>query len=52
MWQGKFQLEVFPDVGHVMHEDAPERTADLMIAFHERNDKSNVLAGVKKVGEM
>ena len=25
--QGKYQLVVVPDVGHFVHEDAPERTA-------------------------
>ncbi|GAA5999270.1 phosphoprotein phosphatase methylesterase 1 [Rhodotorula paludigena] len=49
--QGKYQLEVYPDVGHCVHEDAPERTAETLLSFWERNDRTDVLRGVKKVGE-
>ncbi|POY69953.1 A/B superfamily hydrolase [Rhodotorula taiwanensis] len=49
--QGRYQLEVYPDVGHCVHEDAPERTAETLLSFWERNDRSDVLKGVKKVGE-
>ncbi|ORY76902.1 Alpha/Beta hydrolase protein [Leucosporidium creatinivorum] len=50
--QGKYQLEVFPDSGHCVQEDAPDKTADTLLAFWERNDRTDVLRGVKKVGEM
>ncbi|BGP56855.1 Protein phosphatase methylesterase 1 [Rhodotorula sphaerocarpa] len=49
--QGRYQLEVFPDVGHCVHEDAPSRTAETLLSFWERNDRTDVLKGVKKVGE-
>ncbi|GAA5977539.1 hypothetical protein JCM10908_005007 [Rhodotorula pacifica] len=49
--QGRYQLEVYPDVGHCVHEDAPERTAETLLSFWERNDRTDVLKGVKKVGE-
>ncbi|GAA5876754.1 hypothetical protein JCM8547_002037 [Rhodosporidiobolus lusitaniae] len=48
--QGKYQLEVDPHVGHCVHEDAPERTAETLLSFWERNDRTDVLKGVKKVG--
>ncbi|GAA5910139.1 hypothetical protein JCM5296_001970 [Sporobolomyces johnsonii] len=48
--QGKYQLEVYPDTGHCVHEDAPERTADTLLSFWERNDRTDVLKGVKKLG--
>lgn len=38
--QGKFQLLVFPDVGHVLHEDAPERTARTLVDFTTRNQQA------------
>ncbi|GAA5860674.1 hypothetical protein JCM3774_006247 [Rhodotorula dairenensis] len=50
--QGRYQLEVYPDVGHCVHEDAPERTAEILLSFWERNDRTDVLKGVKKVGEI
>ncbi|TNY22448.1 Alpha/Beta hydrolase protein [Rhodotorula diobovata] len=49
--QGRYQLEVYPDVGHNVHEDAPARTAETLLNFWERNDRTDVLRGVKKVGE-
>ncbi|GAA5902898.1 phosphoprotein phosphatase methylesterase 1 [Sporobolomyces salmoneus] len=49
--QGKYQLEVFPEAGHCLHEDLPERTAETLLSFWERNDRTDVLKGVKKVGE-
>ncbi|KPV71635.1 uncharacterized protein RHOBADRAFT_30812 [Rhodotorula graminis WP1] len=49
--QGRYQLEVYPDVGHNVHEDAPARTAETLLDFWERNDRTDVLRGVKKVGE-
>ncbi|GAA6031400.1 hypothetical protein JCM8097_005643 [Rhodosporidiobolus ruineniae] len=48
--QGKYQLEVDPHVGHCVHEDAPARTASTLLSFLERNDRVDVLKGVKKLG--
>jgi len=33
-------------------QDLPDRTADTLLNFWERNDRVDVLKGVKKVGEM
>ncbi|GAA6015261.1 hypothetical protein JCM11491_000990 [Sporobolomyces phaffii] len=49
--QGKYQLEVFPEAGHCLHEDLPDRTAETLVNFWERNDRTDVLKGVKKVGD-
>ncbi|GAA95069.1 uncharacterized protein L969DRAFT_95957 [Mixia osmundae IAM 14324] len=49
--QGKYQLVVFQEAGHCLHEDAPERLATTVLDFWRRNDRTNVLAGVKKVGQ-
>lgn len=49
--QGKYQLSVFTDVGHCLQEDAPKRLAGLLLEFWRRNDTSDVLKGVKKVGQ-
>jgi len=38
--QGKFQLQVFPEAGHFVHEDVPEKLADIMLEFCKRNDRS------------
>ncbi|KAL9936395.1 hypothetical protein V8E36_004463 [Tilletia maclaganii] len=40
--QGKYQLVVFPEVGHCLHEDAPERTAQVIVEFWRRNQQSVV----------
>ncbi|KAG8743786.1 Protein with carboxyl methyl esterase activity [Ceratobasidium sp. 414] len=47
--QGKFQMVVVPDVGHMLHEDNPERLAEITVEFWRRNER--VVAGIKKVGE-
>ncbi|KAL5525829.1 hypothetical protein ACEPAG_7166 [Sanghuangporus baumii] len=47
--QGKFQLQVVPDTGHMIHEDNPTRLAEIIVEFWRRNEK--VVIGVKKVGE-
>ncbi|KAG8903602.1 Protein with carboxyl methyl esterase activity [Tulasnella sp. 403] len=51
--QGKFQLEVIPDVGHMLHEDDPTRIAELVTEFWKRNERLpiGVKVKVKKVGE-
>ncbi|KAL7267026.1 Protein phosphatase methylesterase 1 [Rhizina undulata] len=38
--QGKYQLLVLPEVGHFLHEDAPEKTAAALVEFYKRNDRS------------
>lgn len=48
--QGKFQMEVIPDVGHMLHEDDPSRTAEILVDFWRRNER--VVIGVKKVGDL
>ncbi|KAH8201028.1 hypothetical protein TruAng_004801 [Truncatella angustata] len=38
--QGKYNLQVFPEAGHFIHEDLPEKTAISLVDFHKRNDRS------------
>ncbi|KAL9014922.1 MAG: hypothetical protein Q9173_000427 [Seirophora scorigena] len=49
--QGKYQLQVFPDAGHFIHEDQPARTAMVVADFYRRNDQS-ALVLPPKVSEM
>ncbi|KAL9061839.1 MAG: hypothetical protein Q9206_000246 [Seirophora lacunosa] len=49
--QGKYQLQVFPEAGHFIHEDQPARTAMVLADFYRRNDQS-ALVLPPKVGEM
>jgi protein phosphatase methylesterase 1 len=37
---GKFQLQVFPEAGHFLQEDAPTKTAEAIAEFFRRNDNS------------
>ncbi|CAO3569692.1 unnamed protein product [Mortierella alpina] len=37
--QGKFQLLVFPNSGHAVQEDEPERMARELVAFWKRNER-------------
>lgn len=37
--QGKYALQVFPEAGHFIHEDLPEKTAVSLVDFHKRNDR-------------
>ncbi|KAH8834177.1 Alpha/Beta hydrolase protein [Flagelloscypha sp. PMI_526] len=48
--QGKFQLVVVPDSGHMVQEDEPTKCAEVLVGFWKRNEKLD-LKGVKKVGE-
>ncbi|KAF2858774.1 protein phosphatase methylesterase [Piedraia hortae CBS 480.64] len=41
--QGKFQLVVLPEAGHFVQEDAPEKTAQLLVEFFKRNDSSSLV---------
>ncbi|KAK5134338.1 hypothetical protein LTR08_006518 [Meristemomyces frigidus] len=38
--QGKFQLTVVPEAGHFVQEDVPDKTAQLLVEFFKRNDRS------------
>ncbi|KAL5621644.1 hypothetical protein BROUX41_006544 [Berkeleyomyces rouxiae] len=38
--QGKYALQVFPDAGHFIQEDVPEKTAMVLVDFYKRNDRS------------
>ncbi|OLN94248.1 Protein phosphatase methylesterase 1 [Colletotrichum chlorophyti] len=38
--QGKYALQVFPEAGHFIHEDLPEKTALAVVDFYQRNDRS------------
>ncbi|KAI0899332.1 protein phosphatase methylesterase [Annulohypoxylon nitens] len=38
--QGKYSLQIFPEAGHFIHEDLPEKTAISLVDFHKRNDRS------------
>jgi protein phosphatase methylesterase 1 len=39
---GKYQLVVFTDAGHFVHEDLPARTADALIELWRRNDREAI----------
>ncbi|KAK5938754.1 Protein phosphatase methylesterase 1 [Knufia obscura] len=41
--QGKYQLQVFPESGHFVHEDQPEKTAMVVADFFRRNDRSTLV---------
>ena len=37
---GKYALQVFPEAGHFIHEDLPEKVALVIVDFYKRNDRS------------
>lgn len=41
--QGKYQLAVIPEAGHFIHEDAPDKTASILVEFYKRNDRSTLV---------
>ena len=41
--QGKFQLEILPDCGHNIQEDQPEKLAQLLNEFWQRNQPLKVI---------
>ncbi|KAI0404936.1 Alpha/Beta hydrolase protein [Xylaria palmicola] len=49
--QGKYNLQVFPEAGHFIHEDLPEKTAISLVDFYRRNDRS-ALVLPPKVADM
>ncbi|KAL0568844.1 Protein phosphatase methylesterase 1 [Marasmius crinis-equi] len=50
--QGKFQMEVVPGVGHILHEDNPTRLAEILVDFWRRNERLTAAIGIKKVGDL
>ncbi|GAW12279.1 hypothetical protein ANO14919_016420 [Xylariales sp. No.14919] len=38
--QGKYNLQVFPEAGHFIHEDLPEKIAISLVDFYRRNDRT------------
>lgn len=41
--KGKYQLAVFPEAGHFLHEDQPAKTAQVVADFYRRNDRSTLV---------
>ena len=37
--QGKYQLQVLPEAGHFVHEDCPEKVAQIVVDFYRRSDR-------------
>ena len=48
---GKYALQVFPEAGHFIHEDLPEKTAMVIVDFYKRNDRA-ALVLPPKVSDM
>lgn len=48
---GKYQLQVFPEAGHFIQEDQPAKTAQVLVDFYKRNDRS-ALVLPPKVADM
>ncbi|RHZ66334.1 putative ribosomal protein/carboxylic ester hydrolase (Ppe1) [Aspergillus thermomutatus] len=49
--QGKYQLQVLPEAGHFVQEDLPAKTAQILVDFYKRNDRS-ALVLPPKVADM
>lgn len=49
--QGKYALQVFPEAGHFIHEDLPEKTALTLVDFYQRNNR-NAIVLPPKVSEL
>ena len=45
--QGKFQMQVLPQVGHTVHEDSPDRVAEVLAGFLVRNKFCQAQEGFK-----
>jgi len=43
--QGKFQMQVLPQAGHAVHEDLPDRVADVVATFAVRNTFAQPVEG-------
>ncbi|KAH9978903.1 protein phosphatase methylesterase [Lactifluus volemus] len=48
--QGKFQMVVVPNTGHMLHEDDPLTLSRTLVEFWRRNER--VVVGIKKVGDL
>lgn len=48
---GKYQLQVFPEAGHFIHEDQPAKTANVLVDFYRRNDRGSLVLP-PKVGDI
>ena len=48
---GKYQLQVFPEAGHFIHEDQAKKAAMVVADFYRRNDRS-ALVLPPKVGNL
>nr|ACO11356.1 phosphatase methylesterase 1 [Caligus rogercresseyi] len=42
--RGKFQMQILPQAGHAVHEDVPDRVAEVLATFLVRNKLSHALA--------
>lgn len=49
--QGKYALQIFPEAGHFLHEDCPEKTAQAVVELYKRNDRAGLVLPMK-VDEM
>lgn len=49
--QGKYALQIFPEAGHFLHEDCPEKTARAVVELYRRNDRAGLVLPMK-VDEM
>lgn len=53
--QGKYQLQVFPEAGHFLHEDQPAKVAAVVAEFWRRNERASLVlppkVGQEAVGE-
>jgi pimeloyl-ACP methyl ester carboxylesterase len=47
--QGKFQMEILPESGHCIQEDAPDKLADILVAFYKRNQPLDI-SKIRKPG--
>nr|XP_022327988.1 protein phosphatase methylesterase 1-like isoform X1 [Crassostrea virginica] len=47
--QGKFQMQVLPQCGHAVHEDSPERVAEVLATFLVRNKVAEPTADFHRV---
>lgn len=49
--QGKYQLQVFPEAGHFVHEDQPAKVAAVVAEFWRRNNRLGLVLP-RKVGKV
>ena len=46
--QGKFQMQILPQAGHAIHEDVPDKVADILATFLVRNKFAKPLSDFQK----